>query len=64
MKKDVDDTGEYTHYHTPFLGADNGTWRHGHGQVFGEIQALWEWALIILQVNAHILNNNSNSMKV
>ena len=34
MKKDVDDTGEYTHYHTPFLGADNGTWK------------TWSWSSI------------------
>ncbi len=63
MKKDVDDTGEYTHYHTPFLGADNGTWK------------TWSWSSIwrdlgsmgmgvdYSTVNAHILNNNSNSME-
>lgn len=34
MKKDVDNTGEYTHYHTPFLGADNGTWK------------TWSWSSI------------------
>lgn len=34
MKKDVDDSSEYTHYHTPFLGADNGTWK------------TWSWSSI------------------